>query len=294
MVNYTNLTNHMQAHELVEILHELFVNFDLAAKKNKVLRIKFLGDSYNCVAGIPTFFPTHANSCIDQALEMISITQQLSNRKNLNINMRLGVHTGEVLAGIIGHSKWQFDIWSKDVDITNRLEACGEPGLVHISDRVMGMLGDQYAVKNGTQAAKLDPILQNFRTYLIVGRSSGSEELPELDENYSGSSRESFISFVHGDVYDEIRARAHRELVEEMSHMPVGRRIGHIGPSKVAKKSLEEEILFKSQIRPVFLTFRDLKMEGKFLKQPDLMMKYSMFMVAIASVTMCKVVFIDE
>ncbi|XP_001955907.3 adenylyl cyclase X E isoform X1 [Drosophila ananassae] len=293
MVNYTYLTNQMRAHELVEILHELFVNFDLAAKKNKVLRIKFLGDSYNCVAGIPAFYPTHAHSCIDQALEMISITQQLSNRKHLNINMRIGVHTGEVLAGIIGHSKWQFDIWSKDVDITNRLEASGAPGLVHISDRVMGMLGDQYVVKNGTEAAKLDPILQNFRTYLIVSRNSGSVELSESEENYSGSSRESFASF-HGDVYDEIRTRAHRQMVEEMSNMPVGRRIGCIGPSKVRKESLQEEYLFKSQIRPVFLTFRDLKMELKFIKQPDLMMKYSMFMVAITAIILCKVVLIDQ
>ncbi|XP_070136366.1 adenylyl cyclase X E-like isoform X2 [Drosophila bipectinata] len=294
MVNYTYLTSQMRAHELVEILHELFVNFDLAAKNNKVLRIKFLGDAYNCVAGIPTYFPTHAHSCIDQALEMISITQQLSHRKNLNINMRIGVHTGGVLAGIIGHSKWQFDIWSKDVDITNRLEASGKPGLVHISERTMGMLGDQYVIENGTDAAKLDPILQSFRTYLVSSRSSDAVELSDLEEHSSSdSSRESYASFVTGDVYDEIRTRAHREMIEEMSHIPVGRRIACLHPPKLRKKTLYEEHMFKSQIEPVFHTFRDLKMEWRFVKQPDLMMKYSMFVVAIATIVILKMVLID-
>ncbi|EDW50178.1 GM14474 [Drosophila sechellia] len=170
MVNYTHLTTTLEAPQLVEILHDLFVNFDLAANRNRAMRIKFLGDSYNCVAGIPNYFPAHASCCVDQALEMIHITQGVSSRRELDINLRIGVHSGEVFAGIIGHTKWQFDIWSKDVDITNRLETSGLPGLVHVSQRTLSMLDEHYIFREGTEAAKNDPILQQagIRTFLTL------------------------------------------------------------------------------------------------------------------------------
>lgn len=93
------------------------------------MRIKFLGDCYYCVSGVPEPNPQHARSCVDLGLRMIrDIREVRAQRNNLNIDMRIGVHSGSIMSGVIGASKWQYDIWSKDVSIANRLETTGVPG----------------------------------------------------------------------------------------------------------------------------------------------------------------------
>lgn len=94
-----------------------------------VLRIKFLGDCYYCVSGVPEPNPYHARSCVDLGLRMIrDIREVRAQRNNLNIDMRIGVHSGSIMSGVIGACKWQYDIWSKDASIANRLETTGVPG----------------------------------------------------------------------------------------------------------------------------------------------------------------------
>lgn len=94
-----------------------------------VLRIKFLGDCYYCVSGVPEPNPQHARSCVDLGLRMIrDIREVRAQRNNLNIDMRIGVHSGSIMSGVIGACKWQYDIWSKDASIANRLETTGVPG----------------------------------------------------------------------------------------------------------------------------------------------------------------------
>jgi len=83
--------------------------------------------------------------------------------------MRIGVHSGDVLSGVIGAAKWQFDIWSKDVDIANRLEATGATGRVHVSQKTLSLLDGEYFYEDGTEKAREDPVLQKhgIRTFLI-------------------------------------------------------------------------------------------------------------------------------
>lgn len=121
-----------------------------------------------------------------------------ASRNNLNIDMRIGVHSGSIMSGVIGACKWQYDIWSKDVSIANRLETTGMPGYesllffflsrslllphfrlfmfffrltskVHITQQTLELLEDQYFFEPGTEAAKKDPILikNNIETFLI-------------------------------------------------------------------------------------------------------------------------------
>lgn len=150
VVNYTFITTQLPVKTLVEVLHELFVKFDQASEVRKsnsnndafnrndlvgfvqefnVLRIKFLGDCYYCVSGVPESNPQHAKSCVDLGLRMIrDIREVRAQRNNLNIDMRIGVHSGSIMSGVIGACKWQYDIWSNDVNIANRLETTGVPG----------------------------------------------------------------------------------------------------------------------------------------------------------------------
>lgn len=169
MVNYTHLTTRLDVKDLVKILHALFLKFDLAAQQNNVLRIKFLGDSYNCVSGIPHYNRRHAKNCVALALDMIEETQNMRLKVNQDIDMRIGVHSGEVFSGIIGLTKWQYDIWSRDVDIANRLETYGKPGMVHLSQTTLSMLDNEYEYEERGPLNVEDPILQkaHIKTYLI-------------------------------------------------------------------------------------------------------------------------------
>ncbi|XP_044570477.1 adenylyl cyclase X E isoform X3 [Drosophila ananassae] len=280
MVNYTYLTTTLEASDLVEILHELFVNFDLAAKRNRSLRIKFLGDAYNCVAGIPTYFPTHANSCVDQALEMISITKDLSHRRHLSINLRIGVHSGELLAGIIGRIRWQFDIWSKDVDITNRLEVSGRPGMVHVSARTLRLLDDQYLYEEGTEEANQDPILKKamIHTYLISGRvNDNNYEFTDPEEELVSSSSVTSYRFSLGHIFDDIETKTVREMVHEVEKLPVGREDRFNCKDRGDQmEKLTERYMFNGQVHFLIPIFRSWKREQRFHNQPDNLISYSM------------------
>lgn len=88
--------------------------------------------------------------------------------------MRIGVHSGNILSGVIGANKWQFDIWSKDVDIANRLESTGEAGRVHVSGQTLQQLDGEFIYEEGTAKARDDPVLRKYeiRTFLIKPPSS--------------------------------------------------------------------------------------------------------------------------
>lgn len=232
MVNYTYLTTTLDVADLVQILHELFLKFDTIAEVNNVLRIKFLGDAYNCVAGIPISNRRHAKSCVALGLEMIRETNVMCHRRDLDINMRIGVHSGEVFSGIIGRTKWQYDIWSRDVDIANRLENTGLAGAVHISHTTLSLLDDEYDCIESRDRILKDPNLSraDIVSYLIFPQEQHSRmdfDMLSLKTKQTSSSSVStnFIS-LGGDTeaeYDEIRLKTERDMIEKVEDMPVGR-----------------------------------------------------------------------
>lgn len=97
-------------------------------KEHNVLRIKFLGDCYYGVSGVPIKDKRHAKNCVDLGLRMIRDIRALRRAKKINIDMRIGVHSGSIIGGVMGSCKWQYDIWSKDVVIANKLESTGVSG----------------------------------------------------------------------------------------------------------------------------------------------------------------------
>ncbi|XP_056634716.1 adenylate cyclase type 2-like isoform X1 [Diorhabda sublineata] len=169
IVNYTEMTGKLKITHLLETLNDLFGVFDEYSTKLKVTRIKFLGDCYYCVAGLPPdAAPNSAEACVDLGLAMIDIIAAVRKKRNLNINMRIGVHSGRIISGIIGSVKYQFDIWSKDVDIANKMESEGQAGMVHITNKTKDLLKKNYLIEP-TNKGETVPQFKNsgLQTFLI-------------------------------------------------------------------------------------------------------------------------------
>ncbi|KAL2096834.1 hypothetical protein ACEWY4_006041 [Coilia grayii] len=176
---FTNLSTTLTAQELVRMLNELFARFDRLAHEHHCLRIKILGDCYYCVSGLPEPRQDHAHCCVEMGLSMIKTIRYVRSRTQHDVDMRIGVHSGAVLCGVLGLRKWQFDVWSWDVDIANKLESGGIPGRVHISRAALDCLDGHYEVEEGHGAERNDFLRRNnIQTFLIRQPDQSREESP--------------------------------------------------------------------------------------------------------------------
>ncbi|NXL54262.1 ADCY3 cyclase, partial [Podilymbus podiceps] len=133
------------------------------------LRIKILGDCYYCICGLPEFREDHAVCSIMMGLAMVEAISYVREKTKTAVDMRVGVHSGTVLGGVLGQKRWQYDVWSTDVTVANKMEAGGIPGRVHISQSTMDCLKGEFEVEPGEGGSRCEYLKEKgIVTYLVV------------------------------------------------------------------------------------------------------------------------------
>lgn len=141
IVNFTSMSQLLSAEEVVNLLNEIFSVFDNLVEKYNLEKIKTIGDAYMVVAGIAPGQTNHIQDTIDLAVDMISATQ---NHKSGDIKIRVGIHTGSAVAGIIGKKKFLFDLWGDTVNTASRMESYGLPDCIQIAEETFEIVKDIY------------------------------------------------------------------------------------------------------------------------------------------------------
>lgn len=149
IVGFTKMSANKTAHALVGLLNDLFGRFDHLCELTCCEKISTLGDCYYCVAGCPEPRPDHAYCCVEMGLGMIKAIEQFCHEKKETVTMRVGIHTGTVLCGILGMKRFKFDVWSNDVNFANLMEQLGVAGKVHLSEATARFLDDRYVREDG-------------------------------------------------------------------------------------------------------------------------------------------------
>jgi len=147
IVGFTEISGLLPAQVLVENLNQLYTRFDELAWKFGVEKVKMIGDSYMVVAGLPEPRTDHAEATARMALAMMEIVDGLSWGDVETLSMRVGIHTGPVIAGIIGTHRFLYDVWGDTVNVASRLEASSAPSRIHVSSVTRGALGDAFELE---------------------------------------------------------------------------------------------------------------------------------------------------
>ena len=144
LVGFTSLSATMSATEVVDMLNGLFSRFDQVASELGIEKIKTIGDCYMAVCGLPARRSDHAEAMAHMALRIIEETRKYGREKGLTLQLRIGLNSGPVVAGVIGVSKFIYDLWGDTVNLASRMESTGVPGEIQVTRSVYEQLKDKF------------------------------------------------------------------------------------------------------------------------------------------------------
>jgi class 3 adenylate cyclase len=147
-VNFTGIASGLSPEQVVALIHEYFSDFDTIVSKYRIEKIKTIGDSYMCAGGLPEENTSNPADVVRAALEirqyMERLKQEKINRNEPYFELRIGVHTGPVVAGIVGTKKFAYDIWGDTVNMASRMESAGQADKINISEATYLYVKDQF------------------------------------------------------------------------------------------------------------------------------------------------------
>ncbi len=144
IVNFTALSSNLLPTALVDMLNEIFSTFDHLAERNQLEKIKTIGDAYMVVGGLPNVLPNHTAAIAEMALNMQTAIAHFKRHDGTPFQLRIGIHTGPVVAGVIGLKKFSYDLWGDAVNVASRMESQGMPNCIQVTAEVYELLKDQY------------------------------------------------------------------------------------------------------------------------------------------------------
>lgn len=182
LVDFTKLSAKLPPAELVDLLNNVFSEFDRLATRYGLEKIKTIGDAYMAVAGAPNARSDHAQAVAEMALEMQTVLADVASRTGKNLMMRIGINSGPVVAGVIGHTKFSYDLWGDTVNLASRMEQSSLPNCIQVTRATHMLLEEDYIFESrGTI-----PLKGKGKTeaYILKSRKTAIGE-PRLFEQYA-------------------------------------------------------------------------------------------------------------
>jgi guanylate cyclase len=175
IVGFTSLTDELNPTEMIDLLNRIYSHFDVLVEKHGVEKIRTIGDNYMVAAGVPSPRPDHAQALASMALDMLEFCENLSPAGNTILNLRIGINSGSLVAGVIGSKKFQFDIWGDVVNVASRMESHRLPGKIQITRETQELLDDDFVLTpRGTINVKGKGEMQ---TWFLEGKADSREQL---------------------------------------------------------------------------------------------------------------------
>lgn len=170
LVGFTNFAADKTASATVKLLNQIFSQFDQLSIQHGLEKIKTIGDAYMVVGGLPEPSENHAESIALMALDMQTAVARFNVKNNQNFSLRIGINIGSVVAGVIGLTKFSYDLWGDTVNVANRMESSGIPGKIQVTEAVYKRLKDKFSFeRRGVIDVKGKG---EMITYLLIGKQS--------------------------------------------------------------------------------------------------------------------------
>jgi len=172
IVEFTRMSTQVSAAELVRLLNDLFSRFDMRAREIGLEKIKTIGDAYMVVGGLPTALENHAELCAEMAFDMLEDLQAFNDLYGANFRLRIGINSGPVVAGVIGFTKFAYDLWGLTVNAASRMESTAPAGRIQVSEDTAKLLEGKYLLESGGVVECKG--LGELSTRLLIGRRANS------------------------------------------------------------------------------------------------------------------------
>ena len=173
LVGFTEISATMGPSELVHSLNRLFSRFDLLGDQCGVEKVKTIGDAYMVVAGLPEPRPDHKEACAEMALGMVAALDEINPSLTKPFDIRIGIHAGPVVAGIIGKHKFVYDVWGSTVNVASRFESYSIPNRIHVSAEIARPLADKFVFES-RGLLKMRGVGE-IETFFLKGRKGGAD-----------------------------------------------------------------------------------------------------------------------